>query len=143
MKTFFVKKRKETAKPVVGASVLEKKPAVGSYVSFNVPTDVKVLCTRTGAFDVAGLKGNTPLENNAINLGFETVGGGSLDYSSMNIFISQPPYNEIQTVDQLLEMTNRRLAGMFHFVLEDGEIYLTKNGMTTEIAGIEIGPDNY
>ena len=142
MKTFFVKKAKG-AKPVVGASILTKEPKVGSYVSFNVPTDVKVLCTRTGGFDTVGLKGNTPLENDSVDLGFETVGGGSLDYSSMNIFISQPPYNQIQTVDQLLEMTNKRLAGMFHFVLEDGEIYLTKNGMTTEIAGIEIGASNY
>ena len=142
MKTFFVKKGRG-AKPVVGASIVEKKPSVGSYVSFNVGTDVKILCTRTGDFDVVCLTGNTPLESNAIDIGFETVGGGNLDYSSMNIFIAQPPYNDIQTVDQLLEMTNRRLAGMLHFVLEDGEIYLTKNGMTTEIVGIEIGPDTY
>jgi hypothetical protein len=140
MKTFFIKKAKG-AKPVVGASVLTKKPETGSYVSFNVPTDVKVLCTRTGGFDVVDLRGNMPLESNAVTISFETVGGGSLEYTNMNIFISQPPYDQIQTVDQLLEMTNKRLAGTLHFVLENGEIYLTKNGMSTEMAGIEIGPD--
>ena len=35
MKTFYVKKGKG-AKPVVGASIVEKKPAVGEYINFNV-----------------------------------------------------------------------------------------------------------
>lgn len=141
MKTFFVKKAKG-AKPVVGASILTKKPNVGSYVSFNVGTDVKIACNMGGGF-IPPLKGNMALENNAIALTFQTISGDGIDFSAMNIFIAQPPYNQIQTVDQLLEMTNRRLAGMFHFVLEDGVIYLTKNGMTTDIDSIDINADNY
>lgn len=137
MKTFFIKKGKG-ATPVVGASVLTKKPDVGSYVSFNVPTDVKITCTLDGEFDVSPLTGNKSIPADTVEVTISTIGGGSSEYSFANLYFSMPTYGSPHTVDQLLEMMNKRAGGMVHFVLENNKIYLTKNSFTSAISNVTI-----
>jgi hypothetical protein len=141
MKTFFVKKAKG-AKPVVGASVLEKKPSVGEYINFNVPTDVKILCELGGEFPLLML-GNAPVAADSIQIYIETVQNGGVEYSYVELYFSIVPYDSIHTVNELLEAANKRAGGMVHFVLEDGLVYVTKNGFTSEINSVGINAVNY
>jgi hypothetical protein len=138
MKTFFIKKGKG-ATPVVGASVLTKKPDVGSYVSFNVPTDnVMVECTLDGEFDVSPLTGNKSILADTVEITVITIGGGSSEYSYVNLYFSMPTYGSPHTVDQLLEMMNRRAGGMVYFVLQNNKIYLTRSSLTSAISTVTI-----
>lgn len=142
MKTFFVKKAKGAAKPAVGTSILSKKPAVGSYINFNVPTDVKILCEVGGEF-TSPMLGNAPVAADSIQIYIETVQNGGVEYSYAELYFSIVPYDSIHTVNELLEAANKRAGGMVHFVLEDGLVYVTKNGFTSEINSIGINAVNY
>jgi hypothetical protein len=129
MKTYYVKKSKGS-RPVVGASVLEKKPKVGSYVNFNVGSDVKILCSTGGGLDIPGIMGNTLVSGDSIYFYTETNFGNGLEYSYVEFYFSSPTYGVPHTVDQLLEIFNKRAGGLFHIVLENGKFYVTKNGFT-------------
>lgn len=143
MKTFYIKKAKGTVKPVIGASVSEKKPSVGSYINFNVGTEIKYEATLEGAFNTSPLTGNMTLEADSVEVVVETIGGGGVEYSWYDVYFSMPEYGGMHTVDQLIEMVNRRAGGMVHFVLENNKIYLTKNGFTSDIASVSIDATAY
>jgi hypothetical protein len=133
MKTFFVKKGRG-AKPVVGASIVEKKPSVGEYINFNVPTDVKIELNRQGS--LAGPftpEMNTLIEGDNIYMGFATNYDGSTGGSYFDFGTAVPPLNGNNTVGVLLNALNTRLGSMGHVVLENGVFYLTKNGLVGEI----------
>jgi len=130
MKTFFVKKSKG-AKPVVGASIVEKKPAVGEYINFNVPTNIKYALTAQGALSVrGGAKMNTLVNADNIELTIDTNFDGSLGGTSLTFSTAIAPLNADNTIGALLNALNTRLGGMGHIVLEDGIFYLTKLGLT-------------
>ena len=67
-----------------------------------------------------------------------TIGGPSSDYSYINLYFSMPTYGTPHTVDQLLEMMNRRAGGMVYFVLQNNKIYLTRSSLTSEISSVTI-----
>jgi hypothetical protein len=144
MKTFFVKKAKG-AKPVVGASVLEKKPSVGEYINFNVPIDVKIELTRQGA--LAGRfspEMNTLVNADNIYVYLGTNYNGSMGGTSLNFNTAIPPLNGDNTIGALLNALNTRLGSMGHVVLENGKFYLTKNGLVGgEITYSVIGANNW
>jgi hypothetical protein len=133
MKTYYVKKSKGS-RPVVGASVLEKKPKVGSYVNFNVGSDVKIECQTGGVLDTPGLTGGTAVAADSIFFYTETDFGNGIEYSYVDLYFSSPEYGVPHTIDQLLEMFNKRAGGMFHIVLENGKFYVTKNGFSTPLS---------
>jgi hypothetical protein len=140
MKTFYVKKSKG-AKPVVGASIVEKKPSVGEYINFNVPTNVKIEMVRQG-----GLSGpfipemNTLIEGDNIYITINTGYNGSVGGSYFDFGTAIPPLNSNNTIGALLNALNTRLGGMGHVVLEDGIFYLTKLGLVGgDISYVSIG----
>jgi len=141
MKTFFVKKAKGAAKPAVGTSILSKKPAVGSYINFNVGSEVKIPCILQGAFDINPLTGNLSIAADSVYVYGSTITGSGVEYCGVDLYYTMPEYGEPHTVDQLLEMVNKRCGGMFYFVLENNLIYITKNGFTADINTISIGAD--
>ena len=138
MKTFFIKKN-NVGNPVVGASVLTTKPDVGSYINFNVPTDnIKVQCTLDGEFNISPLRGNKSIPADTVEITINTIGGPSSEYSYVNLYFSMPTYGSPHTVDQLLEMMNRRAGGMVYFVLQNNKIYLTRSSLTSSVSTVTI-----
>jgi len=130
MKTFFVKKGKG-AKPVVGASIVEKKPTVGEYINFNVPTNIKYALTAQGGLVIGkgGAKMNTLVNADNIILTIDTNFDGSLGGTNLTFSTAIAPLNADNTIGALLNALNTRLGGMGHVVLEDGIFYLTKLGL--------------
>lgn len=144
MKTFFVKKAKGAAKPVVGASILEKKPSVGEYINFNVPTDVKIELTKQGSLSGPFTpEMNTLLNADQITINIGTTYNGSVGATYFDFSTVIAPLNGNNTVAVLLNALNTKLGGMGHVVLENGVFYLTKNGLVGEVDYASIGTYNW
>jgi len=143
MKTFFVKKGKG-AKPVVGASIVEKKPSVGEYINFNVPVSVKIALTAQGAlFGPFTPEMNTLVNADNIYINLYTNFDGSTGGTYIDFGTAIAPLNGDNTIGALLNALNTRLGSMGHVVLEDGVFYLTKSGIIGEITGAYIGAGNW
>jgi len=144
MKTFYVKKGKG-ARPVVGASVLEKKPKVGSYINFNVPTDVKIAMTAQGQLSGEFVpEMNTLINADNMYMYVYDNYSGNTGATYFDFGTAVPPLNSDHTIGELLNALNTRLGGMGYVVLENGVFYLTKNGINGgEINGAYIGANNW
>lgn len=139
MKTFFVKKAKG-ARPVVGASILEKKPSVGEYINFNVPITVKYALTTQGSLSGPFTpEMNTLLTADQITLNLGTTYNGNTGASYFDFSTAIAPLNADNTIGVLLNALNTKLGSLGHVVLENGIFYLTKSGIDGEINYGSIG----
>ena len=139
MKTFFVKKAKG-AHPVIGASILEKKPSVGEYINFNVPTTVKFPMLAQGSLSGPFTpEMNTLLTADQITINIGTDYNGSVGASYFDFSTAVAPLNGDNTIGVLLNALNTKLGGLGHVVLENGVFYLTKLGLDGEINYASIG----
>jgi hypothetical protein len=143
MKTFYVKKGKG-AKPVIGASIVEKKPSVGEYINFNVPTTVKFPMIPQGSLNGPFTSEmNTLLNADQITINVGTDYNGSVGVSYFDFSTAVAPLNGDNTIGVLLNALNTRLGGLGHVVLENGVFYLTKLGLDGEINYASINANNW